>query len=180
MKAIIEAKEYKRLIENTKKFTTPYGAEKMQYIHLRFIDGEVRAAALDGYRISVEYATYTGDNFNCYVKTNMPKITGVKNITVELVDNKVLITANDDLIGCKQPEGEYYDIDKFIDDYSAKPEIGVIGANSQFLIDALSAIKGQSIKDKCAKLEIRGEMDPIIIRSGEKNIKLILPVNINV
>lgn len=180
MKAIIEAKEYKRLIENTRKFTASCGDVKMQYIHLRFQNGEVRASALDGHRVSVEYATYIGDNFTCYVKSNIPRTVGVKNILVELLDNKVLIIADDDLIGYKQPEGDFYDIDKLIQDNTSKPKIGVIGANSQYLVDALSAIKGKILKDKCAKLEIRGEKDPIIIRSGEKNIKLILPMRINV
>ena len=59
MKAILDAKEFKRLIDNTKKFTRwEDGNNKMmQYIHV-VIDAksmEIKAEALDGYRISIEY-----------------------------------------------------------------------------------------------------------------------------
>lgn len=178
MKAIIDADKFKRIINGTKKFTTTCGDVKMQYIHLRFKDGEVRAAALDGHRVSVEYASYTGDNFECYVKTVIPSLKGVSNVTVELTGNRALVIANDDIIGCRQPEGIFYPVDKLINDELEKENIGVIGVNPTYLIDALKSISGITKKDKTARLEIRSVHEPIIIRSGDKNIKLILPVRV--
>ncbi len=180
MKAIIDSDEFKRIINGTKKFTTTCGDEKMQYIHLRFKDGEVRAAALDGHRVSVEYASYIGDNFECYVKTIIPALKGVMDVTVELIGDRALVIAADDIIGCKQPDGAYYPVDKIINQELEKENIGVIGVNPTYLIDALKSISGITKKDNTARLEIRSKQEPIIIRSGEKNIKMILPVRINI
>lgn len=178
MKATIDGIEFKRLIDGTKKFTSLYGANKMQYIHLCFENGEVRAAALDGQRASVEYAKYKGDNFTCYVKTTMPKLKGINEVAVELVGDRALVIAGEDIIGCKQPEGEFYPVDKIIADELEKENLGVVGVNPTFLIDALKSISGITTKDKIAKIEIRSKTEPIIIRSGEKNVKLILPMRI--
>lgn len=179
MKAIIDAIEFKRIIDGTKKFTSTYGADKMQYIHLRFENGEVRAAALDGHRASVEYASYRGDNFKCYVKTTIPQLKGVNSVVVELTGDRALVIADDDIIGCKQPEGEFYPVDNLIAEELEKENIGVVGVNPTYLIDALKSICGITTKDKMAKIEIRSKTEPLIIRSGEKNVKLILPMRID-
>ena len=57
MKAVIEANELKRIVDNTKRFVG-VNDKRMEYIRLE-IDAEkkmIRAIALDGYKLSVEYA----------------------------------------------------------------------------------------------------------------------------
>ena len=59
MKAIIDAMEFKRLVDNTKKFISKYESHKlMTYIYLQVNaeTKEIKATALDGHRLSVEYA----------------------------------------------------------------------------------------------------------------------------
>lgn len=69
MKAIIDANELKRIVDNTKRFIG-CNSEKMNYIYIE-IDAEnnvIKATALDGNRISVEYAKIQSadQSFKCF------------------------------------------------------------------------------------------------------------------
>lgn len=185
MKAIINALEFKRLVENTKKFVSKYESNKlMTYIYLQVNaeTKEVKATAVDGHRISVEYTTAieVDESFNCYIKPVIPKI--VKNdryVELELVDKKAYITVNDNIMGYKQPEGEYFKVDKMIQDLEAKEPTASIWVDPRLLKEALdSAIYGYN---QPVKIEIRDKKDPILIKrkSGYKDIKLVLPVNVH-
>ena len=88
MKAIVNAREFKRLIDNTKRFIRPsvHTSAMMEYIRIK-IDialGEIEATALDGYRIADEYAKFVqaDGSFTCYIKPNVPKITGIDNVEI--------------------------------------------------------------------------------------------------
>ena len=185
MKAIIDAMEFKRLVDNTKKFVSKNESNKlMTYIYLQVNaeTKEVKATAVDGHRISVEYAigdVWTDESFNCYIKPVIPKI--AKNdrfIELELVDKKAYITVNDNIMGYKQPECVYFKTDKMIQDLEAKEPTASIWVDPRLLKEALdSAIYGYH---QPVKIEIRDKKDPILIKrkSGYKDIKLVLPVNV--
>lgn len=184
MKAIIDAMEFKRLVDNTKKFVSRYESNKlMTYIYLQVNaeTKEIKATAVDGHRISVEYTTAreVDESFNCYIKPVIPKI--AKNdrlVELELVDKKAYITVNDNIMGYKQPEGEYYKIDKMIQDIEAKEPTASIWVDPTLLKQALeSASYGYR---EAVKIEIRDKKDPVLIKRnrGKKDIKLILPVNV--
>ena len=186
MKAILQAQDFKRIIDNTKKFTG--GPSKlMSYIYLQ-VDAdkkEVRATALDGHKVSIEYAKLAAvdESFSCYIKPTIPKI--LKRDTsaeLELDGKRLFVTVNDSIMGYVQPEGEYYETNKMINDLTEQPFVGKIGVNAKLLGDALHSTYLSGAKP-IVEIEIRGPQDPIIIRAHEsgkptENIKLVLPVRI--
>ena len=184
MKAIIDAMEFKRLVDNTKKFVSKYESNKlMTYIYLQVNaeTKEVKATAVDGHKISVEYTTAikVDESFNCYIKPVIPKIVKKDRcVELELVDKKAYITVNDNIMGYKQPEGEFFKIDKMIQDLEAKQPTASIWVDPTLLKQALeSAIYGYN---QPVKIEIRDKKEPILIKRkrGWKDIKLVLPVNV--
>jgi len=184
MKAIINALEFKRLVDNTKKFISKYESNKlMTYIYLQVNaeTKEVKAIAVDGHRISVEYtiAREVDESFNCYIKPVIPKIAKKdRYVELELVDKKAYITVNDNIMGYKQPEGVFFKTDKMIQDLEAKQPTASIWVDPRLLKEALdSALYGYN---QPVKIEIRDKKDPILIKrkSGYKDIKLVLPVNV--
>ena len=184
MKAIIEAMEFKRLIDNTKRFTSKNSTNKlMQYIYLEVNaeTKEVKASAVDGHRISIEYtkAAKITEPFACYVKPVIPKITKRdKCVELELVDNKAYITVNDNIMGYKQPEGEFFKTEKFVSDYCTKPVEASIYVDAKLLQEAIASTANSAIWKNAVKIEIRGRKDPVIIRSKGGNVKAVLPVRV--
>lgn len=184
MKAIIDAIEFKRLVDNTKKFVSKYESNKLMlyiYLQVNAETKEVKATAIDGHRVSVEYTTAieVDESFNCYIKPVIPKIT--KNdrcVELELVDKKAYITVKDNIMGYKQPEGEYFKVDKMIQDIEAKEPTASIWVDPTLLKQALeSASYGYG---EAVKIEIRDKKDPILIKrkKDRKDIKLVLPVSV--
>lgn len=183
MKAIIDAEDFKRIINNTKKFTRNYD-NRMSYIRLE-VDTEkniIKASALDGHRVSVEYAPIkqADCSFKCFVKANIPKITKKdRAVDLELVGNKCYVTVNEYITGFKQPECEWFDTDKYIKDTLSKPVKESICVNPKLLKEALDSV-GDLVCFSGVKIELRDKKDPIVIipRASifKDNIKLVLPV----
>ncbi|ASN70256.1 hypothetical protein 10S9_2 [uncultured Caudovirales phage] len=188
MKARISAPDFKRIIDNTKRFVGPeYKGNKYQWIYLT-VDGltkTIKATALDGHRISIEYADITeaDESFSCYIKPNIPKITRHDSyVDIEVTKNRLYVQVGESIMGYVQPECEYYDVDKIINDLSAEPKTLTIGVNANSLKDALASISNYGSRAPIAKIDLRGPKDAIVIRSGERgkreNIKIVLPVNL--
>lgn len=189
MKAIIEASEFKRLVANTKKFISRYESNKLMgyiYLEVNADTKEIKATALDGHRVSVEYAmcAVAEESFSCYIKPAIPKITKHNHyVELELTDNKAYITVGDNIMGYKQPEGEYYKTDKMVSELEEKPPAAVIYADANLLKSALESVSGLSDYKPVVKIEIRDKKDPIVIKKirfseTTKDIKLVLPVNV--
>lgn len=183
MKAKIEASAFKRMIDNTKKFLSKYDRQLMQYIFLE-ADAEaqeIKATALDGHRVSVEYVkAEVSESFKCYMKANIPKITKHDYyVELELTDGRLLVTVGDNITGYKQPEGEYYKVGQLISDVNSQEVAGRIGVDAKLLKEALeSANYGHS---RTVILEIpKNPKAPIVIRpyKNERCIKIVLPVNV--
>lgn len=184
MKAIIDATEFKRLVDNTKKFISKYESNKlMTYIYLQVNaeTREIKATALDGHRLSVEYTLVSevDESFSCYIKPVIPKI--AKNdryVELELVDKKAYITVNDNIMGYKQPEGEFFKVDEIIQNAEAKQPTASIWVKPTLLKQALESVNYGW--DEPVKIEIRDLKDPILIKRnrGKKDIKFILPYKV--
>lgn len=188
MKAVIEANELKRIVDNTKRFVG-VNDKRMEYIRLE-IDAEkkmIRAIALDGYKLSVEYAkTQDADeSFLCYIKPVIPKITrSTEHAVIELSGDRVLIQADESIMGYVQPSFGYYDVDKLIKEETEKKIIRTIGVNAKYLKDALVSAKDSMRSRDIIKIDVRNPNEPLMIRSMgydglPENIKIILPVLIN-
>ena len=185
MRAVIEASNFKRLINNSKKFTCICGNVLMSYIYLE-VDAEkktIKAEALDGHRVSIEYSPVkeADGSFKCYVRANIPKITAKdREVELELIENRCYVTVGDNITGFIQPAGKWFDTDKVINDTEKEPVTASIYVDPKLLKEALESI-GEGAYRKGVKLEIRGKRDPIMIRPElsflKDNIKIVLPIN---
>lgn len=188
MKVKLDANEFKRIIDNTKRFI---GYEEsgnlMSWIHLR-IDKEkntIRAEAIDGHRASIEYASIdeADESFDCYIKPNIPKIKKSDLfVDLELSNERLYVQVKDSIIGYVQPKGTYYKIHEVIDETLKKEKALTIGVNARYLKEAMASIGTNYYGKNTAKITLYGPKEPIIIRTesrgGEDNIKLILPVRL--
>lgn len=190
MKAILDAKEFKRLIDNTKKFTRWEDANNklMQYIHV-VVDAksmEIKAEALDGFRISIEYGKLmeADESFSCFISPKIPVIVkGARHAELELVDKKLLIRLGEFIVGCVQPEGEYFRVDEELAKMQKSEPVRTIGLNASYLEDAMKAAKNTEDWQPVVEMDVREPNQPVIIRSGKRqgkqNIKVVLAVKIN-
>lgn len=176
-------------MDNTKRFIDVGQANAMGYIRLE-IDADkmmIRAIALDGHRLSVEYAKIqdTDRSFSCYIKPEIPKITKrTLQAIIELTGDRVLIQADWSIMGYVQPSFDYYDIDSVIKRETEKDIIRTIGVNAKYLKDALVSAKDSMRSRDIIKIDVRNPNEPLVIRTMgydglPENIKIVLPVMIN-
>ena len=183
MTAKIFSNDFNRIIAATKGFVCagPIPVPKPhKFIRLEFCteDSSVAASAVDGYRISIEHAKCECDvDFTAYInaKTKLPR--GM-DATIEIVGEDAIIRCGDFIYGCPQPDGEFLDVEKAL----PKGEITFqYGVNGNYLLSALQAAKvscGGSFQ-KPVVLEFRGELEPVLLRTNENDIKMVPPVKIN-
>jgi DNA polymerase III sliding clamp (beta) subunit (PCNA family) len=190
LKAILDAKDFKRLIDNTKKFTRwDDGNNKlMQYIHI-VVDAksmEIKAEALDGHRISIEYGKLmeADESFSCFISPKIPVIVkGAQYAELELAEKKLLIRLGEFIVGCVQPEGKCFEVDELLADMQKTEPVRTIGLNATYLEDAMKAAKNTEDWQPVVEMDVREPDQPVIFRSGKRqnkqNLKVILTVNIN-
>ena len=187
MKARISATDFKRIIDNTKRFVgSECNGKLFPWIYLT-IDCEsksIKATALDGHKVSIEHTDVmeVDESFTCYIKPSIPKITKHDSyVDIKVSNNRLYVEVGETIMGYVQPEGEYYKVDDLLKGYiEDKPKL-TIGVNANLLKDALTSISNYGY-GPIAKIDLRGPKDGIIIRSGERgkpdNLKIVLPVNL--
>jgi len=187
MKAIIDAIDFKNLVSNAKAFLSKTHTNIMMtyiYLEVNAETKEIRATALDGYRISSETTSIkeADESFKCFIRPNIPKITkNDRYVELELNDNKCFVTVSDSIVGYKQPQGEYFDYKKLIRDVENQEAKASILVDASLLKEALSSVKTEGNIRDYVKIEIREKYLPVVIRYGKKrdrnNLKLVLPVS---
>lgn len=184
MKATLTTNSLKKIVDGTKRFVASNdNSPLMQYIHI-VVDAEkqeIKAEALDGHRFSIEHAELTecDESFDCFIKPAIPKITKFNYYAeIELVNGKAYVTVGDSIIGYKQPEGKYFELSKIIADTEKVEPKAKIAVQSKLLADALTSITVPKDYRNTAKIEIREPQQVIIIRSGENDIKGVLPIRV--
>lgn len=181
MKAGMMTDDFNRIIKATKSFVQKTGSRKIyQYIRIEFCaeSSRVTAVAVDGYRMSVEHAMcYDCDeDFVIYVRDNIALPRNNK-VLLELIGSECIIKCNDMIFGYVQPDGEFLDWQKAI---PGDTPIYRIAFNGDFMISALQSAKtsvGNVFKNPVV-LELRGPTQPIILRTNQDDIKMVLPVRI--
>ena len=172
---------FNRLINATKAFCSKNNRNPVyNYIRLDFCSdtSEVIAVSLDGYRLSVEHAVaHIEEDFFVYIQGNikLPKATTVE---FELICNEVIIRCDGFIFGYKQPQGDFLDWEKVIPTSDVQYKIAF---NGDYLLSALQAAKasvGNTFKLP-VELEFRSPLDPIILRTNKKDVKLVLPIKMN-
>ena len=180
MKAVVDQKEFKRVVKALKPFTR-VDQEKMQYIYME-VDSEtqeIRAEALDGHRIAVEYIKCQADeSFTAYIKPITFMKSGWDKVEISKYGNIVVIDMTDYFIRVKQPEGEWYQTKKMISDSEEETAVLKVGVNADFLIDALKDIKRNNGSRSMTIIECRSRKSPIFIRDEKdrRNLRLVLPM----
>lgn len=179
-KAIMTTDVFNRLIDATKGFVQKVGSKPMhKFIRLEFhsdID-EVVAIAVDGFKMSVEHAVcHSEEDFAVYVKSNI-KLPRKTEVEIVLDENEAVFRCGDFMFGYQQPTGEFLNWESVLP--KVEPSFR-IGFNGEYLMKALEAARisaGGTYKTPVV-LEFRTPLDPIIIRTNGKDIKMVLPVRI--
>ena len=188
MKAKICAGEFKRIIDNTKRFVgdgTLSELMRWTYLEIDAKEKVIRATALEGHRISIEYAELVeaDESFTCYIRPTIPKITKRDNYAeLEVSNSRLYVQVGESIMGYVQPEGQYYPVDKILKEYQEKEKMITIGINAKYLKDALDSISTYESDKKMAKIDIYDSVSPVIIRTGRKgereNLKIVLPARL--
>lgn len=171
---------FNRLIDATKAFCSKHNRNACyNFIRIEFHaeDGEAIAVAVDGFRLSAEYAVAEiEEDFVIYVQSNI-KLPANSDVLFELVNDEAFIRCNGFIFGFKQPAREFFEWEKSIPTSDVQFKIGF---NGDYLLSALQAAKassGKSFKTPVV-LEFRTPLDPVIIRTNQKDVKMVLPVRI--
>lgn len=155
----------------------------MQYIHLEVFadEGYIKATALDGYKISVEYAkAQAGESFKCLIKPCIPKISKQdRHATLELTGDKCFVTVGDQITGYIQPAAKYYDVENTLKITDETPKETVC-IDAQYLKEAAESTRGVYGLGRVS-IDIYGKNKPVVIRTDWKNdlpdnIKLVSPI----
>lgn len=181
MKARIYTNDFNRIIAATKSFTAENTSRPVhQYIRLEFNAEEsiVTAVAVDGFRLSVEHAVILDcdESFIAYVKGGI-RLPGKQYATISIEEKEAMIRCAGCAFGYYQPQGDFLEWEKVI---PTGGETFRIGFNGNLLLSALQAAKvscGDSFK-KPIVLEFRGPLSPVLIRTNNADIKMVLPIRI--
>ena len=180
MKARLFSDDFNRIIAATKGFVRKDMLKVLHhFIRLEFCaaNSSVTAIAVDGYKMSVEHADCKCDeDFVAYINASTKLQRGME-ATIEIVDNDAIIRCGEFIFGCPQKEGEFLDWEKALPQEEASFRIGV---NGDYLLTALQAAKtscGNRFR-RPVVLEFRGELAPILVRTNENDIKMVMPVRL--
>ena len=184
MKAQISAPSLKRLIQATRGFIDRSDRHPVhKYIRLEFSRefSLVTAIAVDGYKISIEHATCSVDeDFTAYIKAVIPPARKNSVAFIELNDGVCSININGCIVGYQQPDDNFIDWKNALSDVDQKPVQYRIGFNGDYLLAALQAAKA-SVGNTFSKpiiLEFRSSLDPLLIKTNQSDVKMVLPVRL--
>lgn len=179
--ARIYTNDFNRIIAATKSFTSKSNHRiAHQYIKLEF-DAEfkkVTAIAVDGYKMSVEHAVISDcdEDFAVYIKSNV-KLPARQFASLTLEEDEVIVRCGEFIFGYRQPKPDEFDWHKAIPTNAVTYKIAF---NGNYMMSALQAAKvscGDSFR-KPVILEFRSPLEPIILRTNQEDIKMVLPIRI--
>lgn len=181
MKATILGNDFNRIMDATKQFCR--SGERTQYGYVRLdFDAttlKVTANACDGYRLSVEHSVIGScdENFTVYIRGGF-RLPKKQYATIEKVENEVQIRCAGALFGFEQPDvSQRFEWQKVIP--KDEPTFR-IWFNGNYLLNALQAAKvsaGQTFKNPIV-LEFWTPTTPVIIRTNQADIKMVLPMRL--
>lgn len=164
--------EYNRMQDFAKHFAAKKGGRFPMLEHMKVIvTGNVaKAEALDGYKagyIHLELIDSDGDGEIILPITNkLKKSDGFVTITDSEKEIEIRTATSASIY--KKPGGEFFKTENI---YPQDEPVEVFGFDPVLLSDALKAFKGE----KAVKIEYRGVLEPLIIKSSKAQA-LVLPV----
>ena len=166
--------EYNRMQEFAKQFAAKAGGSRpiLEYINLTITGDTAKAEALDGYKaghIMLSLSDSEGDGAMLLPITGKLKKSDVFAAITESEKEIEIRTATGASI-YRKPEGEFFNTSNI---YPQDEPAEVFGFDPVLLSDALKAFKGE----KAVKIEYRGALKPLIIKSSTAQA-LVLPVRL--
>lgn len=176
MKILMETRDLKRIIKATKKFVSKdFYRKALQYIRFDFDKDtkKLKATALDGIMLSVEYADIAkiDESFSVYVKPYLPIGMDSEWAEITVNDGTCYITVGERGVSYKQPDIEWLDTDKLIKDLEKKEVISSIYFDNEKLADLLKSIDKCNMQEPTI-IEFRGENKPILVRFKD-NVRML-------
>lgn len=181
MRAMLDSGSFNRAIAATKGFVGKSQNRPFHnYIRLEFhaADTCMTAMAVNGVMMSVEHVPCTCDeDFVTYIHPYI-KLPNRKTAIIEVTEKETLIRCEDFIFGCPRVTGE--DVFDWRKALPAEPEFR-IAFNASYLLTALRAAlvsRGSNSREPMI-LEFRGALEPVILRTNKRDIKMIMPVRIS-
>lgn len=193
MKALLNANQFKQLIEATKHAVDTTSARPiLAYIKLDIKGSTITAYACDGYRLAkaqVTNSVYAEDNkdeFTVFIKPlAVPKQTTDMLFPIEIEKDDDIVTVamqtKDGKIelNFKQPAGEYVNAEKVIADAGEHDEKVVL--NARYVAAAMTAIaKSTQDRSNCAIIQTSAAKGRSVIITGKGTdievTQLVLPI----
>ena len=167
--------EYNRMQEFAKQFAAKAGGTRpiLEYIKLTITGDTAKAEALDGYKagyIMLYLSNSEGDGTILLPITSKLKKSDVFAVITDMEKEIEIRTATGASI-YRKPEGEFFDTSEF---YPKDEPAEIFGFNPVLLSDALKAFKDE----KAVKIEYRGALKPIVIKSDTAQA-LVMPVKLS-
>ena len=166
--------EYNKMQEFAKQFAARKGGTRpiLEHIKLTFVGDTAKAEALDGYKAG--YITLSINDCKAEGEMLLPITSKLKKSDVFAVitesEKEIEIRTATGASIYRKPEGEFFNTSKT---YPEDPPSEVFGFDPILLSDALKAFKGE----KAVKIEYRGALKPLIIKSSTAQA-LVLPVRL--
>jgi DNA polymerase III sliding clamp (beta) subunit (PCNA family) len=166
--------EYNRMQEFAKQFVAKKGGTRpiLEYIKLTYVGDTAKAEALDGYKAG--YITLSINDCKAEGEMLLPITSKLKRSDVFAVitdmDKEIEIRTATGASIYRKPEGEFFNTSKI---YPEDEPAEVFGVDPFLLSDALKAFKGE----KAVKIEYRGALKPLIIKSSTAQA-LVLPIRL--
>ena len=175
MTITMSCEEYNRMQEFAKQFVAKKGGTRpiLEYIKLTITGNTAKAEALDGYKaghIMLNLSNSEEDGTILLPVTSKLKRSDVFVGITDMGKEIEIRTATGASI-YRKPEGGFVDTSEI---YPEDEPAEVFGFNPVLLSDALKAFKDE----KAVKIEYRGALKPLIIKSGTAQA-LVLPVRLS-
>jgi len=166
--------EYNKMQDFAKQFAAKKGGTRpiLEYIRLTITGDTAKAEALDGYKagyIILDLSSSERDGEILLPITKKLKKSDVFAVITDLGNEIEIRTATGASI-YRKPDGEFFDTSKV---YPQDEPAEVFGFDPVLLSDALKAFKGK----KAVKIEYRGALEPLIIKSDTAQA-LVLPIRL--
>lgn len=175
--AKIHGSDFNRIIKASKDFVAK-GFSKVKahsYIKLDFSaqNQEVTAIAVDGFKLSVEHSIISEceEDFTVFVKPNM-RLESKSDAIISLVGSEAIIRSAGYVFGYEQPECNFMEWQKQIP--SSEPNFK-IAFDGRLLVDALKSAEISSGFKHQLIMEFHGENNPVVIKTNDNDIKLVMP-----
>ena len=178
MRAIIDYKEIKKIINSLKKFVSYRTANRMIRMEFDKEGQTVKAIATDGYKLQVKVAPLIAidESFIAYIRPEIPNVKGASMAEI-VADNKgASLTVDYITLYSNAPNGEFLNYQEAYNSIVKNSPFATIAFDPDLLADALKTLKNG--KKAPITLEIRGKLEPMIIREKGEAYTLVLPMRV--